>query len=829
MFVPANGRLLDTRNGTGGFSTPMPANSVRTVPAVGVAGIPASGVSAVALTLTVVGAATVGAISVAPGDVATPTGTALVFNPGDSVSNTDLVALHGDGSLHVLSNASANLVIDVQGYFTAGTAIAPGGFVPVDQTRIVDTRTGLNVPQSRVSTGNTITVTAAGLAGVPADAEEIYANIAILNQTSNGYLRTYAADQSPPTTGALGFDNTTQSESVALPLSSAGAFTIMVGAGGPVDLTVDIQGYFTPGTSSGAFTPAAVHLLDTRAAPTQTLAGGAVLTVSVSGVDGIPGAQDGLTAVALNIRTVQASSNTTYGGYLRLWPADEDEPNISSVNYTSQNIYRTNLTFVAPAADGTIDIRNGGSGAVDVVIDVEGWYSSGPLPPQISSSAVHDMDWISPIASVPFHVSSTSLAAPVTSYTYTYTYDNQPPVMVSGASADISVPATAIGHHQLSVSAIDALGLQSPMQGFDFSVGGVTTPAQNVTVQPAHASALISWSQPSNLNGADLSEVAFNVDVISAVSGDYVLGGGCVGSCTSLVITGLSPSTTYHTVVTAHTDAGDSDISQSADFQVTDSGDTASCINLPTCAIWTPGSTQACADASRGLTADWVCDGYIRTVSTTDNSGATYVQEDDTSDGVGVDITNLTDDQADAAFQAAEAQAVSPAQTPQPSSYQAAYNNDSYTPSSPMKAARYQSKRSEEIVWHINRHTGHTNFYHGLNIKWHSADVTMRYGSSGGEAVSLNWKERLRHDKSFESDTTLREFGDFGSSIPSSQARTYHIDAWSNGYDILPYRQYTVFFDAYALYLRWSGTGIRIAGSVQSDRIKCYKTTSCKF
>jgi len=114
-------------------------------------------VSALALTLTVVGATTAGAVSVAPGDVASWTGTALVFNPGDSASNTDLVALHADGQLHVVSNAAVNLVIDVQGYFTAGDATTPGGFVPLNQARIVDTRNGTNVPQGRVANGGSIT------------------------------------------------------------------------------------------------------------------------------------------------------------------------------------------------------------------------------------------------------------------------------------------------------------------------------------------------------------------------------------------------------------------------------------------------------------------------------------------------------------------------------------------------------------------------------------------------------------------------------------------------------------------------------------------------
>ncbi len=385
LFMPAAGRLLDTRNGTGGYATPMPANTVRTVPTAGVAGIPASGVSAVALTLTVVGATTAGAVSVAPGDVASPSGTALVFNPGDSVSNTDLVALHADGQLHVVSNASANLIIDVQGYFTAGSATAPGGFVPVDQTRIVDTRIGTNVPQARVATGGSITVTATGLAGVPVDASAVYANIAILGQTTNGYLRTFAAGSAVPTTGALGFDDTTQTESVAIPLSSSGAFTVLVGAGGPVDLLIDIQGYFTPSAGDRTFTPAAVHLLDTRAAPVRPLAGNSVMTLSVGGVLGIPAVSDGLAAVALNLRTVETS--TPGSGFLRVWPSDAIEPTTSSVNYTNLNTYRTDLAIVAPAADGTVSIRNGGAGPIDLVVNVEGWFSYIPGPKPDSALA----------------------------------------------------------------------------------------------------------------------------------------------------------------------------------------------------------------------------------------------------------------------------------------------------------------------------------------------------------------------------------------------------------------------------------------------------------
>ncbi|MDQ1742976.1 MAG: hypothetical protein QOE23_1315 [Pseudonocardiales bacterium] len=439
LFVPATGRLLDTRNGTGGYSTPMPAGAVRTVTAAGRAGIPASGVSAVALTLTAIGAGTIGSVSVAPGDVATPSGAALVFNPGDSVSNTALVALHADGTLHVLADHAVNLIIDVQGYFTVGSATAPGGFVAVEQARVADSRSGNGVPQAKVTTGGSVTVQAGGSFEIPADASAVYANITVLNQTANGYLRTYAADQAAPTTGALDFDDSATAQSVAIPLSADGQFRVLVGAGGPVDLAIDVQGYFTASASSGTFTPAAVHLLDTRIAPVRTLAGYSITTLSVAGVAGIPAvADDGLGAVALNLRTIQPTTGAA-SGYLRLWPSDQMEPATSNVNYTTANTYRTDLAIVAPAADGTINIRNGGPGPVDLVVDVEGWFAFSPGPKPNAADAADSDHGPTLTQTEPDPVASRSGSNQTASGVFT-SPAGQP---VAGIPVMISVPETA--------------------------------------------------------------------------------------------------------------------------------------------------------------------------------------------------------------------------------------------------------------------------------------------------------------------------------------------------------------------------------------------------
>lgn len=489
LFVPATGRLLDTRNGTGGYSSPMPAGGVRTVTAAGRAGVPATGVSALALTLTAVGAASIGAVSVAPGDVATPTGTALVFNPGDSVSNTALVALSADGTLRVVADHAVNLIIDVQGYFTAGGSAAPGGFVALDQTRIADTRSGLNLPQARVATGSAITLRASDLdVGVPADASAVYVNIAVLNQSAIGYLRAFAAGAAVPTTGALDFDNTAQALSVTIPLSDDGSFSVLVGAGGPVDLVIDIQGYFTPSAAAGMFTPMAARLLDTRAAPVRTIAGNSVLTLNVADVGGLPTVASGLAAVALNLRTVQSSSNTTAGGYLRLWPSDRPEPVTSSLNYTAANTYRTNLAIVAPSAEGTVSIRNGGSGAIDLVVDAQGWFhATTPATPIVTSSSFTDGQTAALADSSATFTFAVPPGVGTVATSFRYALDDAEPTIVPGTPATVALGVTTHGSHYLLVQAVDANGMSSKVADFYFEIGE-DTPVTPVADSPLRVS-----------------------------------------------------------------------------------------------------------------------------------------------------------------------------------------------------------------------------------------------------------------------------------------------------------------------------------------------------
>ncbi len=203
LFVDAVGRLLDTRNGTGGYSTPMPTLTWRSVAVDGQDGIPASGVSAVQVTVTAVSPAQAGIVYLAPDGVSNPpTVSNLVYDHGvaGSISNTAIVAVGTNGKIQARANSPVNLILDVQGYYTAGVTAA-GGYVPLPGARIVNTRDGTGVPQAKLGQNSTTTIQVGGRGGVSANASAVFVTLTPTDYhpTAGGSLTVYPAGGTVPT------------------------------------------------------------------------------------------------------------------------------------------------------------------------------------------------------------------------------------------------------------------------------------------------------------------------------------------------------------------------------------------------------------------------------------------------------------------------------------------------------------------------------------------------------------------------------------------------------------------------------------------------------
>ena len=101
----------------------------------------------------------------------------------------------------------------------------------------------------------------------------------------------------------------------------------------------------------------------------QTLGPGGVLAVAVAGEGGVP--SSGVTAVVMNVTGISHTSAT----YLTVYPAGSPRPLASNLNLTAGEVI-ANLVEVGLGGSGAVDVYNQ-SGSTDVIVDVEGYYTTG--------------------------------------------------------------------------------------------------------------------------------------------------------------------------------------------------------------------------------------------------------------------------------------------------------------------------------------------------------------------------------------------------------------------------------------------------------------------
>ncbi len=275
-------------------------------------------------------------------------------------SDTPIVISGTDGTV-TFNHAEA--------YATAATDYAPSG-----PTRILDTRHGIGAPAAKVAQGASVRVQVAGTGSIPADAAAVAVNLTVTDATGNGFVAAAAAGTSQVTTSNLNYlQGQTVANAAVVPLEDGSIDIHNSGTGSDtVDLIADVTGYFSPGASSGYASVTPDRILDTRhaiGAPTAKVAGDTGLSLTVDGVDGVPAS--GVSAVALHVTAVDGSAN----GLVALEPDGAGVPTTSSLNYLEGQTV-SNTVLVPVAADGKVELYNGGSGSVDLIADLAGYFSA---------------------------------------------------------------------------------------------------------------------------------------------------------------------------------------------------------------------------------------------------------------------------------------------------------------------------------------------------------------------------------------------------------------------------------------------------------------------
>lgn len=305
VFVPVQGRALDTRSGLGGITGPVPAQTWLPFQILGRAGVPTTGVDTVLVSLTIVGGTNVNVAQLVPNTARHHDTTDLYSGNDDTISNTVAVAVGTDGMLALYSSSSQQFIVDVQGYFTSGDTPAPGAFVSVPAFRAVDTRNGTGYPAGMWSGGGIKSLTLEGGA-VPDTATAVFANITVINDTDPSQVTFttlpgggFAGGADPGTTINFRGSSTTAVAAV-LNLNAAGVVDIKYTPSYTTGfhVLVDIQGYFDGQVSNSAFTTVESRIYDSRVTNTP-IPGFSSTEVQIAGVGGLPAASTNLAGVAM--------------------------------------------------------------------------------------------------------------------------------------------------------------------------------------------------------------------------------------------------------------------------------------------------------------------------------------------------------------------------------------------------------------------------------------------------------------------------------------------------------------------------------------------------
>ena len=288
-------------------------------------------------------------------------------------------------------------IIDAAHAAYAALSIAPEVFSPMQPVRIADTR-----PSGFISTDNRLVIDLKGIFGLPnAGLGAVALNVTATGATQNGYVTVWpCADTKPPTSSV----NYAASEDIPNTVIAApdqygklclDSFT-------PVNLVVDLGGWFISGDGLHTFTPQ--RAFDLRQS-------GFVLTADnqaefqMTGNFGIP--TTGVSSVVLNV----TATGATAPGYITVWPCNQPQPYTSNLNYLpNQDI--PNAVIATVDANGKVCFAS--SSPTFLIADISGWFEQGSNLNVITPQRLFDTRPTTRVATSPIYVLDLSATSPIT-------------------------------------------------------------------------------------------------------------------------------------------------------------------------------------------------------------------------------------------------------------------------------------------------------------------------------------------------------------------------------------------------------------------------------
>ncbi len=235
-------RLLDTRDDTGGFSTPIGPGQSIDLTVNGRGGVP-DDATAVALNITVTQPTAASFLTVWPTGDPMPLAASINMVDGQTVSNLVIARVGTDGKISVFNKfGTSHVVVDVLAGFVNG---APGRYVALTPSRLLDTRDGTGAPKAPV--GQTpLTVALTGKNGVPpTGVSAVLLNVTAVRPSASTFITVYPTGGAPPLAANLTAVAGQVVPNMVIARVGGDGAVAMYNNTGLVDVVADVQGYFT--------------------------------------------------------------------------------------------------------------------------------------------------------------------------------------------------------------------------------------------------------------------------------------------------------------------------------------------------------------------------------------------------------------------------------------------------------------------------------------------------------------------------------------------------------------------------------------------------------
>lgn len=377
--IPANSaffpltpsRVLDTRIGLGAPKARVAAHGTVALKVAGVGGVPATGTTAVAVDLTSVSPAASGDLVAYADGTSVPGTSSVHFSAGANATNLAIIPVtDGKIDLYNASGGAVDLLADVDGYYS-NTSTAGGSLLTtVTPAQLFDSGGGSLIGQPKqIPAGSTLGISVLGSDTVPTTSvKAVVLGVNTLAPTASGSLTAYADGSARPAVTDASFTAGQSGSNVVVVPVTDGRVDFYNSSAAPLGVIISIEGYYS--ASGSGFQPLAPErVLDTRTGlggSGLSVVPGGIAKAQIFGERGIPYTA---TAVVLNI-TVTGAQNA---GQLTAYADGNPVPPVWNVGFAAGQTVSD--TVVVPLYEA-VDFLNSSVGDVQVIADIEGYYTT---------------------------------------------------------------------------------------------------------------------------------------------------------------------------------------------------------------------------------------------------------------------------------------------------------------------------------------------------------------------------------------------------------------------------------------------------------------------